>query len=71
MRTRTEITLEMERWIVVNRPKKKCSACAQDAETMTIDDAALVAQVNSTPVSVEGLNDCEVHRNTDLQPETR
>ena len=52
MRTRTEITLEMDRVIVVNRRTKKrwCSVCAQDVQKMTIDDAALVAQVNSRTI---------------------
>lgn len=52
MRTRTEITLEMDRWIIVNRPKKKrwCSVCAQYVEMMTVDNAALLAQVNSRTI---------------------
>ena len=52
MKTRTEITLEMDRWIVVNRPRRKrwCSACALHVEMMTIDDAALFAQVSSRTI---------------------
>ena len=52
MRTRTEITLETDRLIVINRPKKKrwCSACEGHVEMMSIDDAALRAQVNSRTI---------------------
>ena len=52
MRTRTEITLEMDRWIVASRPKKTrwCSVCALDVEMMTIDEAALLAHVNSRTI---------------------
>ena len=43
MRTRREITLEMDRWVVVSRPKKRrwCSTCALEVEMISIDDAAL------------------------------
>jgi hypothetical protein len=63
MRTRREITLEMDRWIVVSRPKKKrwCSACALEVEMLSIDDAALRAQVNSRTIfqwSEAGLLHC-------------
>ena len=49
MGTRTEITLEMDRWIVVGRAKMKrwCSTCALHVEMLTVDDAALIARVNS------------------------
>jgi hypothetical protein len=52
MKTRTEITLETERWIVVSRPGKRrwCPACAIDVEMITIDDAALVAEVSSRTI---------------------
>ena len=52
MRTRREITLEMDRWVVVSRPKKRrwCSTCALDVEMISIDDAALRAQVNSRTI---------------------
>ena len=52
MRTRTEITLEMDRWIVVGRQTRKrwCSACAGYVEMMSLDDAALFARVNSRTV---------------------
>lgn len=52
MKTRTEITVEMDRWIVVSRPPKRrwCSVCALDVEMMSIDDAALFAQVSSRTI---------------------
>jgi len=52
MKTRTEITLETDRLIVVSRPKKKrwCSDCALYVEMMSIDDAALFARVNSRTI---------------------
>ena len=52
MRTRREITLEMDRWVVVSRPKKRrwCSTCALEVEMISIDDAALRAQVNSRTI---------------------
>lgn len=52
MRTRTEITLETDRLIVVNRPGKRrwCSECAVHVEMMSIDDAALRAEVNSRTI---------------------
>jgi len=52
MRTRTEITLETDRLIVVSRPKKKrwCSDCELYVEMMSIDDAALRSQVNSRTI---------------------
>lgn len=52
MKTRTEITIERDRWIVVSRPKKQhwCSDCAGYVEMMSIDEAALFAQVNSRTI---------------------
>ena len=52
MKSRTEITLETDRLIVVSRPKKKrwCSDCALYVEMMSIDDAALFARVNSRTI---------------------
>ena len=52
MRTRTEITVEMDRWIVVSRPRRKwwCSDCALAVEMMSVDDAALYAHVNSRTI---------------------
>ena len=52
MKTRTEITLETDRWIVVSRPGKRrwCSACGLSVEMMSIDDAALFARVTSRTI---------------------
>ena len=52
MRTRTEITVEMDRWIVVSRPRRKwwCSDCGLAVEMMSVDDAALYAHVNSRTI---------------------
>ena len=52
MKTRTEVTLETDRWIVITRPGRRrwCSACALHVEMMTIDDAALVAQVSTRTI---------------------
>lgn len=52
MKRRTEITLETERWIVINRSRKKrwCSSCARSVEMLSIDDAALQAQVTSRTI---------------------
>jgi hypothetical protein len=49
MRTRTEITLERDRLIVVNHRSRKrwCSECALPVQMMRVDDAALCAQVSS------------------------
>jgi hypothetical protein len=42
----------MDRWVVVSRPKRKrwCSACALEVEMISIDEAALRAQVNSRTI---------------------
>ena len=52
MSTRTEITLELDRWVVVSRPRKQrwCATCALEVEMISIDDAALRAQVNSRTI---------------------
>jgi hypothetical protein len=52
MKTRTEITFEMDRVIVVNRSRKAewCTSCARPVEMLTVDDAALVAHVNSLTI---------------------
>ena len=52
MKTRTEITFEMDRLIVVNRPHKSewCSSCLRPVEMLSVDDAALVAHVNSVTI---------------------
>lgn len=52
MKTRTEVTLEMDRWIVISRPGRRrwCSACSLYVDMMTIDDAALIAHVSSRTI---------------------
>lgn len=59
MKTRTEITVEMDRLIVVTRSRKAewCGACSRPVEMLSIDDAALVAHVNSLTIfrwAIEG-----------------
>ena len=43
MRTRTEMTIEIERWVVIQRQQKNdwCSTCLRQVEM--IDQAALLA----------------------------
>jgi hypothetical protein len=52
MKTRTEITVEVDRWVVVNRRRKTawCVACSCQVEMLNVDDAALFAQVNSRTI---------------------
>ena len=52
MKTRTEITFEMDRLIVVSRPRKSewCPSCSRPVEMLSVDDAALFAHVNSVTI---------------------
>ena len=53
MKTRTEITVETERLVVVNRRRRReawCSACSRHVEMLNVDDAAIFAQVNSRTI---------------------
>ena len=52
MRTRTEITVERERWVVVTRSRRIawCPACSRQVEMLSIDDAAIFARVNSRTI---------------------
>jgi len=52
MKTRTEITVEMDRWVVVSRQSRTawCSTCSRYVEMLSVDDAALFAQVNSRTI---------------------
>ena len=53
MMTRTEITLEMDRLIIINREPKEwswCSACMSDVEMISVNEAALRAEVNSRDI---------------------
>ena len=52
MNTRTEITVEVDRWVVINRQRKIgwCVGCSHQVEMLRVDDAALFAQVNSLTI---------------------
>ena len=52
MKTRTEITVETDRWIVTKRHRRTawCADCSRDVEMLNVDDAAIVAQVNSRTI---------------------
>lgn len=52
MKTRTEITIEKERLVIVNRRRRDawCSVCGRRVEMLNVDDAAIFAQVNSRTI---------------------
>ena len=52
MKTRTEITVEMDRLIVVNRAGRSewCVCCSRPVEMLSIDNAALLAHVSSLTI---------------------
>jgi hypothetical protein len=52
MKTRTEITVEMDRLIVFNRTRKTewCASCSRPVEMLSVDDAALLAHVSSVTI---------------------
>ena len=55
MKTRTEITVEMDRWMVVSRPGRSgrvawCSSCSRYVEMLSVDEAALLANVSSRTI---------------------
>jgi hypothetical protein len=52
MKTRTEITFEMDRIIIMNRSRRSewCVSCSRPVEMLSVDDAALFAQVNSVTI---------------------
>jgi len=52
MRTRTEITVETDKWIVVKRHRRTawCTVCSRQVEMLNVDDAALFAHVNSRTI---------------------
>ena len=52
MRTRTEITVERDTWVVVKRSRKTawCRDCSRQVEMLSIDDAAILARVNSRTI---------------------
>ena len=52
MKTRTEMTLEVDRWLVINRHKRSgwCAECAHHVEMLSVDEAALSMRVNSRTI---------------------
>ena len=58
MKTRTEITIEMDRWMVVSRRGRSgrsgriawCSSCSRYVEMLSVDEAALLANVSSRTI---------------------
>jgi hypothetical protein len=52
MKTRTEITMETDRWVVVKRQRRTawCTACSRQVEMLNVDDAAIFAGVNSRTI---------------------
>ncbi len=52
MKTRTEITVETERLVIVNRHRRPawCSSCSRQVEMLNVDDAAIFAHVNSRTI---------------------
>ncbi len=52
MKTRTEITVETDRLVVVNRRRRHawCSVCSREVEMLNVDDAAIFAHVNSRTI---------------------
>jgi hypothetical protein len=52
MKTRTEIMVETDRWVVVKRHRRTawCTACSRQVEMLNVDDAAIFAQVNSRTI---------------------
>ena len=49
MKTRTEITVETDRWVVINR-RRKTTWCSGPVEMLSTDDAAIIARVNSRTI---------------------
>ena len=52
MKTRTEVTFEVDRWLVINRHSRSgwCAECAHHVEMLTVDEAALSMHVNSRTI---------------------
>lgn len=52
MKTRTEMTFEVERWLVINRRRRSgwCTDCSHQVEMLSVDEAALSMQVNSRTI---------------------
>ena len=52
MKTRTEIIVEKERLVIVNRRRRNawCATCSRQVEMLNVDDAAIFAHVNSRTI---------------------
>ena len=52
MRTRTEITVERDTWVVVKRCRKTawCRSCSRQVEMLSLDEAAILARVSSRTI---------------------
>lgn len=52
MRTRTEIIVETDRWVIASRLRRSawCSACSHQVEMLNVDEAAIFARVNSRTI---------------------
>jgi hypothetical protein len=52
MKTRTEITVETDRLVIVSKRRRNtwCSACSRQVEMLNVDEAAIFAQVNSRTI---------------------
>lgn len=52
MKTRTEMTFEVDRWLVINRRRRSgwCVECAHQVEMLSVDEAALSMNVNSRTI---------------------
>lgn len=52
MKTRTEITVETDRLVIVNKRRRDawCSTCSRQVEMLNVDDAAILAHVNTRTI---------------------
>ncbi len=52
MKTRTEITVETDRLVIVKRHRRTawCATCSSQVEMLSIDDAAIFAHVNTRTI---------------------
>ena len=52
MKTRTEITVETERLVIINHRRRNawCPSCARYVEMLTVDDAAILFHVASRTI---------------------
>ena len=52
MKTRTEVTFEVDRWLIINRHRRSgwCTECSHQVEMLSVDEAALSLRVNSRTI---------------------